>query len=57
MTADTAMMVMFLGTILIVRGIEWQVAIVVMVARILRVVHCRENRARVFAKDWRLKTE
>ncbi len=51
------MMVMFLGTILIVRGIEWQVAIVVMVARILRVVHCRENRARVFAKDWRLKTE
>ena len=51
------MMVMFLRAILIVRGIVWQVVIVVMVARILGVVHCRENLTRVFAKGWRLEAE
>ena len=51
------MMVMFLGAILIVRGAGWQVVIVVMVARILGIVHCRENLARVISKDRRLEAE
>jgi hypothetical protein len=57
MTADTAMMVIFLRAILIVRGVGWQVAIVVMAARILGVVHGRENRARVVSKDRRWEAE
>lgn len=51
------MMVMFLRAILIVRGVVRQISIVVMVARILGVVHCRENPARVIANRWRLEAE
>ena len=49
------MMVMLLRAIIIVRGIVRQIVIVVMVARILGVVHCRENPAGVIANRWRLE--
>ena len=51
------MMVMFLRAMLIVRGIGWQISIVVMVAGILGIVHCRENRAGIAPKGWRLEAK
>lgn len=57
MTADAAMMVMFLRAILIVRGVVRQISIVVMMARILGIVHRRENLARIVSKGWSLEAD